>query len=334
MVGELKVLALMSLVPSPTNPRKSFDAGKLQELAASLGKQGMLQPIVVRPMPFGKVPAERTLDLFDEFWEIVAGERRYRAAQVAGLKDVPCVVTAMNDAEVVEAQVVENSHRDDVSPLEEADAFAMLLDMPAYRESTDPVGDLATKIGQSRSQVYARLKLRSLGAEGRELVANGSMNASVALRIARLQPKDQARACKALYGAGGEVTDKGALDWIRGNLLLRVADFKFDPTDATLLPIAGPCTACPKNTAVDPTAFGGESGGKAGLCTDPGCFKTKMTAQEDRVFAALVEEHGEAFRISSTYSTPRRKDTYTRDMFEVVTRGSYGAKPAVDVEPS
>jgi ParB family chromosome partitioning protein len=103
------------LLPSPTNPRKLFDPVTLDELAASIGEKGLIAPIVVRPTPVADV------------YEIVDGERRYRAAVAAGLTLVPVVVRQLSDQDVLEIQLVANIQRDDLTPLEEAKGYRALV---------------------------------------------------------------------------------------------------------------------------------------------------------------------------------------------------------------
>lgn len=130
-------IVLDLLFPSPTNPRKRFDDAKLGELAESIKQQGILQPLLVREEISSKADAGKpawpfpnalnTLPTPSGRFEIIAGERRYRAAKLAGLSDIPCFVRNLTDAQVLHAQVIENLQRDDLHPLEEAEGYDKMI---------------------------------------------------------------------------------------------------------------------------------------------------------------------------------------------------------------
>src|SRR5258708_33476012 len=128
--------------PTPT-PRRTFDETRLAELAASLRTQGLIQPITVRPNSDG--------------YEIIAGARRFRAAQLAALEEIPVRVVQLSDAQALEWMLVENSQRLDVHPYEEAQGFQRLLELPGYDATT-----LTEKTGKSESLIYSRLALLHL----------------------------------------------------------------------------------------------------------------------------------------------------------------------------
>ena len=136
-------LAIDTIHESATNPRRTFDEGKLHELAESIRQHGLIQPITVRPNAEG--------------FELIAGARRYRAAQLADLFSIPARIVEIDDAQAQEWQLVENSQRVDVHPYEEAQGFQRLLDFPGY-----DVAALVEKSGKSVSHIYARLSLLQL----------------------------------------------------------------------------------------------------------------------------------------------------------------------------
>lgn len=157
-------VAVAQLRPSPFNPRKLFDPEALAELAASLRQVGVLEPLLVRPV----AAADHT-----PCFEIVAGERRYRAAQLAELAEVPCLVRELDDATALEHAVLENLQRQDLQPLEEAEGFAALIERGGYT-----VAQLAERLGKSVRHVYGRLALRKLAPELVEAIATGRLPAS------------------------------------------------------------------------------------------------------------------------------------------------------------
>jgi ParB family transcriptional regulator, chromosome partitioning protein len=147
-----------SIQPNPHQPRVHFDEEALSELAASIREIGVLQPILVRPV--------------DDGYELVAGERRWRAARRAGLTVVPAVVRATGVLESVERALVENLHRQDLTPLEEAAAYSQLIeDFELTHEQ------VATRVGKSRSAVSNTLRLLSLPPSIQHLLADGRLSA-------------------------------------------------------------------------------------------------------------------------------------------------------------
>ena len=163
-------LAIDTIHESTTNPRATFEQSKLEELAQSIRQHGLIQPITVRPNASG--------------FEIVAGARRFRAAQLAELFSLPARIVELTDAAAMEWQLVENSQRVDVHPYEEAQGFQRLLDLPGY-----DVGALVEKSGKSASHIYARLSLLQLIPAIAEAFTQERITASHANLLARL-PQD------------------------------------------------------------------------------------------------------------------------------------------------
>ena len=149
------------LRPNPNQPRKRFSDENLEELAQSIREKGILQPIVVRPIA-GEPNS----------YEIVAGERRWRAAQKASMHDVPVSIRELSDSESLEIALIENIQRADLNPIEEAAGFKALMDRFDYTQE-----QLSEIVGKSRSHVANLLRLLSLPAELQSLVENGSLSA-------------------------------------------------------------------------------------------------------------------------------------------------------------
>jgi ParB family chromosome partitioning protein len=162
------------LRPNPRNPRKSFRDDELDELAASIRERGVIQPVIVRPVP-------RIADAY----EIIAGERRWRAAQRAGLHDIPIVVIDVGDREALELAIVENVQRADLNALEEAQGYAQLAADYSYSQA-----DVARIVGKSRSHVANTLRLMSLPDHSRELLAAGKISAGHARALLTLPDPD------------------------------------------------------------------------------------------------------------------------------------------------
>ncbi len=156
----LKMVPIADLRPNPRNPRQAFDEAQLNELAGSIAEKGVLQPIVARP---AETPGQ---------YEIVAGERRWRAAQKAGVHEIPVVVRELSEAEALEVALIENIQRSDLNPLEEALGYARLMEQFAYTQK-----QLAETLGKSRSHIANTMRLLTLPEDVRELIRTGALSA-------------------------------------------------------------------------------------------------------------------------------------------------------------
>lgn len=152
-------LALTVLTPGPFQPRRVFSQDAIDELAASLKQHGMVQPIVVRPKPN-----------VDGQYEIIAGERRWRAAQLVPMHDVPVVIQDIDDKTALEIALIENLQRADLNPLEEAKAYQRLIDEYTYKHE-----QLATVLGKSRSHISNMLRLLQLPDAVQDKMMDGSL---------------------------------------------------------------------------------------------------------------------------------------------------------------
>ena len=157
----VQMAPIESLKPNPDQPRKIFDREDLEELAASIRDKGVLQPILVRTHPKE-----------DGVWQIIAGERRWRAAQMARLTEAPIIVKEMDDVAVFEVAIIENVQRADLNPLEEADAYRMLMER--FGRTQDAVAGV---VGKSRSHVANTLRLLQLPEEVLQHVRTGKLSA-------------------------------------------------------------------------------------------------------------------------------------------------------------
>lgn len=279
-------LALALIEPSLTNPRKTFDAAKLQELADSIKASGVHQPVLVRPLPGSRLedthldPATGKKRTVLPTHELVAGERRYRASKLAGVADIPAMIRELTDDQVLEIQMVENLQRDDLSELEEAEGFRMMMDRLCI--NAEAVG---AKIGKSRAYVYTRTKLLDLSVETKQALREGKIDASRALHIARIP--DTKLQLKALEYATtpdwqGELPSVREFQgWLRDNVMLKLEHAVFKITDARLVTEAGSCSDCPKRTGANPDLF--VEVDSADICTDPACFHSKEEAHRNQL---------------------------------------------------
>ena len=157
--NEVVTLKISQIEPNRNQPRRTFDEDALQELALSISEHGVLQPILVRPMIYGG-------------YQIVAGERRYRASRMAGLTEIPAIVRELSDSETMQIALIENLQRSDLTTLEEAMGYQTLMDEYDFSQE-----DVARIVGKSRSAVANTLRLLSLPDEVKDLLEQGKLSA-------------------------------------------------------------------------------------------------------------------------------------------------------------
>jgi len=280
MSDQLVIFKRANAVRSTTNPRKTFPAEYLQELADSIKTHGVLQPVLLRPLPAWRVPdTPRNVT-----HEIVAGECRDRACEIGSVDEYPAIIKDLTDEQVVEIQLVENLKRRDLSPIEEAEGYEQLM-----RVAKINADQVAERIQRSRSYVYTRLKLLDLGTDGRAALRDGKIDASTAVLVARIPDgKLQVKALqKILRGTGWErepMSFRRAQEMIQRDYMLKLSDARFRITAVDLVPGVGSCKECPKRTGANQDLFADVK--SADVCTDPTCFHKK----EEAATKLLVKE--------------------------------------------
>ena len=285
--SEFQHIAIDQIHESTTNPRHTFEQCKLEELAESIRQHGLIQPITVRPNSDG--------------FEIVAGARRFRAAQLAELFSIPARIKELTDAQAMEWQLVENSQRVDVHPYEEAQGFQGLLDLPGY-----DVPALVEKSGKSAAHIYARLSLLQLIPTVAEAFVQERITASHANLIARLPQEHQQAAFDNCWRKDWSDKEAHLLPakflsaWIQTNLYLNLAEAPFDREDTTLNPTAGACVTCPRRSGFNTSLFADVQGDQ---CLDAPCFQAKVTAHIDRELAARPE----LVTIETAFRSPKER---------------------------
>jgi ParB/RepB/Spo0J family partition protein len=270
-------IARAVIAPSPFQKPRVSARGNLDELAASIREVGIIEPPIVRPAPRG-VHAKGIA------YELVAGHRRIAAAELAGLQDVTCIVREYTDDQVLETQMVENSQRADIHPLDEADNFAELV----KRGRT--AAQIADKIGRSTAYVVQRLALCNLSAESRKALDEDRITLALALLLARIPDKKlQAQALEEVdENSHGEiVTAKRGGEIIRERYMLRLADAPFDTSSAELVAAAGACSVCPKRSGNQTELFADVD--SPDVCTDPTCYRGKLDAHFKLISAAAAK---------------------------------------------
>ena len=176
-----------------SQPRKRFDDESLQELADSISQHGIIQPLTVRKLSFG-------------YYQIIAGERRWRAARLAGLQEVPVIVIEADDRKAAELAMIENLQREDLNPMEEAAGFQSLIE--SYHMTQE---EAAQRVGKSRSAVTNALRLLGLTPSVRKLVEEGKLSAGHARALVPLSPSLQESAANAIVSGGLSVRQTEAL---------------------------------------------------------------------------------------------------------------------------
>ena len=152
-------LNINEIIPNKEQPRKTFDQTALEELADSIRQHGVLQPLLVRPLPNGA-------------YQLVAGERRWRASRLAELKEVPVIIKELTDTEAMEIAIIENLQREDLNPIEEAEGLQTLIDKCGFTQE-----EVATSVGKSRPAITNALRLLKLPEDVREMTKKGEISA-------------------------------------------------------------------------------------------------------------------------------------------------------------
>ena len=264
---EYQTVNLSQLTESLSNPRKTFEHKALKEMAESIRAVGLLQPILVRPTAT------------EGRFEIVAGARRFRAARLAEIESVPVRVRELTDAQVIEAQVIENLIRADVHPYEETQGFLALMRLDPARYTAQ---ELAAKTGKSVTFVLQRLKLADLIPAAAKSFQKDEIATGHALLLARLSTPQQVEAfphCFADVWLEGKqkkrlVNVAEFSHYIDSNIILELSEAPFSREDDTLYAVAGACLNCPKRSGFNTLLFPDV---KKDSCFDPACYGEKVT---------------------------------------------------------
>ena len=173
--NEVVSIKISQIEPNRSQPRRSFDEDALQELAQSIEKHGVLQPILVRPQIFGG-------------YQIVAGERRFRASRIAGLTEIPAIIKELSDSETMQIALIENLQRRDLSALEEANGYQTLIEEYGFSQE-----EVARTVGKSRSAVANTLRLLGLPDDIKEMLDQGKISAGHARALLAAERDDAIR---------------------------------------------------------------------------------------------------------------------------------------------
>lgn len=276
MVAQITYHKLKQIKLTGLNPRKQFDDASISELAESIKQVGILSPLICRSIVKSKGQVE-----------LVCGERRFKAAQLAGLDEVPVILRELTDDEALDLMITENLQRKDVSPMEEAQAFLNLLEKRSY-----DILMLVSRFGKSETFIRMRLKLNDLIEPLRELLDKEIIGIGHAMEICKLDGKIQQELYEDKYedreGWWEAPTLKKLKSYILSNFMLNLSGATFSLDDNTLDEKAGTCISCIKNTACNMLLF--PDSPAEGVCTDRSCFKNKSAIQFDRELKRIQEQ--------------------------------------------
>lgn len=266
-----KTIPWKDLEVSPTNPRRRINQQSIESLAVSIGTQGVLEPLIVRPK--GKK------------YEIVFGERRYRAAHIAGVALLPCDVRELSDEQAFDVQMHENLHREDLHPMDEAYTYNLMKE-----KLNCDVKELALRVGKPEGYVLNRLKLNSLIKEAQDDIDNNHLPLSYALEIAKYTPEIQKFVYDEVYRKeskfkgnnwiqipikGEMVPWKWLLEWVNTNIHRLLSKAPFNPKATNLREDGLACVNCPERTGAVVSLFDPKQIGKKDACLNPTCYVSK-----------------------------------------------------------
>ena len=262
--------------PSKLNPRKSIDNDSLQELSNSIKEVGILSPIIVRNNESG--------------WEIVCGERRFKAAVMAQIDTIPVIIRDLDDDQAMDLMITENLQRQDVSPIEEAKAFQNLIELRGYT-----VQGLIERFAKSEKYIRHRLKLNDLIPELQEQLNKDMISIGHAYEICKLEAKYQKEIFKEYFSESERNRNWYSLPsvsqikgHIKTNYTHDLSEAAFSLKDATLDKKAGPCIVCQYNSATNTLLFPDMPA--KGVCLNPPCYKQKSDIDFERKVNKILEE--------------------------------------------
>lgn len=299
-VINLRNYPLDQLYPSPTNPRKRFDEKELQDLAASIKEKGVMQPVLIRYFP-GKI----------NMYEIVAGERRFRASKIAEMETIPAILVDLDNIETMQLQIIENLQRQDLHPLEQADGFRQMLNATEKGDHKPwTVDELAAKVGKSRSYIYESMNLSKLSNYAKDKFLEGKFGRDAALLISRIPGEELQKQCISAIVAR-EMSFRLTKEYIRRDFTFDLTLAKWDKFDEKLLPDTPSCAKCPSRSGNYPELHPDIE--SPDVCTNTVCFQNKKAAYATFCIQTLPNViHGEDAKQIAPYSY----DSYITGGFE------------------
>jgi ParB/RepB/Spo0J family partition protein len=322
--GVTMMIPLIEIRPDPKNVRTQVvDDDDFAELVESVKAQGVLQAILVRPVkPSNGAQAK---------YQIVAGERRFRAAKRARLTEIPAQVREMTDEEALGAQLIENLQRKDLHPIDEADGLLRLKETQGLE-----ISDIAERLAKSERYVARRLALTKLIEEARADLRKDRITLAHVLEICRLTPEMQAKALAACYESKmvfdrnkqtySHLPDKTKparhvrylQEYLTTNVYLNLHKAPFKQNDGRLREDGLSCIDCPQRTGRDKTLFADIENGSS--CLNPPCFQAKLQKFVQIRKAELEEKNGKPTAYISTYYGSSAKGALGRDQYQLLAK--------------
>lgn len=277
--GSLTHIPISKIRLNPKNYRKVFDEKALSELAEQLKQHGILSSLMLRPASKGT-------------FEVVVGERRFRAAKIAGLKEVPARVVELTDDQVLEVQLDENMQRENPHPLDESAAIRLMLDAGMSIE------EISLRLGKSKGLIYNRIKLSELIQPIQEMFMSNILTLQAAIEISELSIESQEqffeRSCKKWKTEGFNL--RGLSDQLRA-FKFNLQNAPFDTKDTTLFEDAGACSNCPYNSETLKSLFPEMT--KGAICSNISCYKTKSTVSLERSIKLITQSNSPQILITA-----------------------------------
>lgn len=269
------------------NPRKKFDQRALEELSRDISAHGLIHPILVRPN--------------GERYELVSGERRMRASELAGFTSIRAEIRELTDREAFEISISENINRKDIHPLEEADAFLLMMEEYGY-----DVKELSIRFGKSEGYVYNRIAVSNLINEARTIFLRDGMTFGIACELSKIHPANQKKALIFLCGTK-DFEDAQAFQtlrefrrWISNNISVELSKAPFDLSDVSIIPEVGSCMSCQFRSGFNKLLF--EDIEQDDICYNGDCYQKKCQKTLETTEAKLKNKHGDNYaKVSTEY---------------------------------
>lgn len=283
-MSQIQYVKLNQVIPSPRNPRKTFDQASLEELAESIKQVGVLSPIIVREIKQNK----------SKKFELVCGERRFRACSIANLDTIPVIIRELSDDEAMDLMITENLQRKEISPIEEAAAFKNLIDLRGY--NIEAIGD---RFGKSYLFVKNRIRLNNLTQKFKELVESDLLSISAAVVISKYNKEQQDKFYKSnQYSLDIGSLKKAAIEsYLESMFDASFYRASFDLSDETL--DAPACVNCPQNSSVYQIQF--DDGNDKGKCMNSECFNKKNQLSFARKLKEVLNSDGSITPVYTNY---------------------------------
>lgn len=294
--SEILHIPLNQILPDDNQPRQSFNEAENIELAKSVARDGILQPILVRPIS-STGPSR---------YKVVFGHRRLWAAKYNRMDAIPAQVKDLSDDQVLEIQIIENLQRKNINPMEESDAFQRLIS-----KSITTAEQIADKLGVSTKYVYDRMALQKVIDPVKEQIRKGTISISHGKQFARLQANDQEALFENIFLADDD--DEGnpqihedisvakVRSEIHDSFSRVLSDAIFSTADAKLVAKAGSCEKCPKRSGCNLLLF--DDIQQRDICFDSECYKKKEKTHLENLITKLEKEGKKVVRISARYRT-------------------------------